>query len=316
MAFERIRSIYDTTPEDTQSVDRDATNQPQEVSNPHTLPDETRKTLGERIAEHKVQVAAYSVFAIVVGLVLFIWGRRFLATTISNTYVQLAAYSLFLVAVSGHMMYKRGQASLDETDEVALHNPDTGTTTRYLADLKQSKYGDYWYFIPYKGTGRGGYGTRPYTAGDLNQDMPDNIPAKIRLQPGDYSGVAPTNTGMIAVQTTDGIEPDPRGEETNFVATIPDQASKATVTDLKDTIQSLDQENENLQRRNNMLRRQRNDLAEEGSKTRDEIRDEVQEQVVTIGSVVSGRRVTRSDDGDSDDIRDDLDQLKEALNDD
>jgi hypothetical protein len=283
---------------------------PQEVSDPHTLDDETHQSLLERLQSNWIPFVTISVGLIVAVVLVVVYGGTYFATVASNIWVQRAVVALGLVAGSYVLGFQSGQQSIAKHDELTLYNPDDDETLTFLGELSHAREGDHPVFTPYKGL-RGLFGSPERYAGDeLTPSLAPGIPAKIRLHPS-MSGRSPTSWGgQKAVQTTNGLRPDPRGSETNVVATLPSQAAESTVTDLTDQVESLNREITTLRKMVNTLKRQRDDALDAAEKPREEIREEIKEYRDLFAPFATRSRYTGGDGtDDADEIADMADEL-------
>lgn len=311
MAFDRIRARWGDAQRDPTYPDDGDYIPPEEYDDPHTTAAESEPSLREQLLEKRWWLLTTSLFIVAALVAALLYGSRYLVTAASNPWVQRGVAGIALVAFGAFARDGQVKSALKGQDELILDTTDSDKPTRYLGEYRNPRGTKYAYFIPYKAVSNLFGSPTPYDAGDLSASLPDDMPARIRLQP--MAGVTATDTGRYIVQSTAGVEPDPKGKETNLVATLPDSGDEGTVEDLTKQLEWAETEIGDLEDRIDQLERQRDDAREEAKKTRQEVRTELKNDGEVFAQFV-GRRThaTGESDGSSnghrstDEVRRDL----------
>lgn len=303
MAFERAKDRLGSGG-DGRRYPRGDGNDLEDVSNPHTIEDESSRAFKEYIFRYRWHVLGVGVLVLAVVGILLIYTVRFVPQLLANEWVRRIAIVGGLLGLGFFLGNKSTKGSLANRDELVLIG--TNGVNRYLGKYKYADQADFPTFEAIKGFAWFGLVARPYTVGDLGPDVerrarrggvsPD-APAVIRLHP-EMAEIAKTDTGTVIAQLSGGLVTDPFGRGSNVAASLPDLADEGRISKLKRTIRDLQEKLQNAKDDADVYRIQRNEAREEAKKHRQEILEEWKESYVEVRQAeTTASRTSQRDDG-------------------
>lgn len=289
--------------------DLDSVRDLEEISDPHTLEDETQRSLSEWVSDHKIQAVAFTLLGIVaVGLIVaFAW--HYIPLIIGNTWVQLAALLTGVFILGRKNGWRANQDRVEDIDELQLQNLEDGTQRSVKGVVLDG--GAVPRFIPIKGYRKPGMRPAPYKAVELDPSVTDRVngsvdadlPAIIRLHP-EFTTTKETETGMRVVQQTNGLDADPStgGEEAGMAvlrATAPNFAPPEKVREINEKMQQTAKEKKKLKNQTQQQEQTIDRLREELHRPVDERADEYLSKLERIMYANKGK-ANRHTNGQSD----------------
>lgn len=279
MSRESIRSKLDLPATDQRFLKGEYT-APDDVSDPHTLEDETRTSWRGWMAENKELTALFTILGFVGIVLLTMWGAQLAPGILTNKYLHYGLVGI----VATTAIYLGGVRSalgrLTRFDWLVLvrkRNP-----TIFLGYHFPSDEADHDIFVPVKGFSLFGHRDHVLTVAEVsseaarsyeNMGRSGDDPATIALH-NKFAGVAHTAFGTIVTQPSTGIAlNNPRGEAL-LKAELPDMAEEGQIQDFKDEIQNtLDELRTNRSKVSSWKRRAQN-AETEARERREEIIEE------------------------------------------
>lgn len=282
-----------------------------EISDPDKRADETRKSLGEKIKENKWFVLASGFFIMIFGVLMIIYGARYVPRLLANPIFQAFAKYGTVFGLAYTIGWKNHQNKRDNMDWLVLMTKDD--VIRLFGNYEDGK------FEPIKGFKWLGHGKEYYklkdlspeitqTLAGLNRDLDDRV--KIGLHPS-MSDMTQTEMGTVVAQLSPGLKPDPWGRETNVVAELPEMADKNRLRDMKEELENVYEEYKEADKRADMFKKQRDNALEEAEMTRDQVIDEFVQRYSKVKSAESGQAHQPPRGGAGVGMQDD--QLEESL---
>lgn len=271
----------------------------EEISDPHTLEDETQRSISEWISDHKIQAVALGLLAVVaVGLfVSFAW--HYIPIIVGNTWVQLAALLTGVFIVGRKNGWSANQSRVEDIDELELQNLHDETQTSVKGVVLDG--GRIPRFVPIKGYRKPGMRPEPYKALELDPSVADRVngsvdpdlPAIIRLHP-EWTTSTETDTGTKVVQQTKGLEADPTtgGKEAGMAvlrAAPPDFAPEEKVRRINEKMLQTAKEKKKLKQRTQQQEQTIDRLRDELNRPVDERADEYLSKIERLMHANKGR---------------------------
>lgn len=271
----------------------------EKISDPHTLEDETQRSVSEWVSDHNIQAVALGLLAIVAtGLVLAL-ARHYVPLIVGNTWVQLAALLLTAFTVGRKNGWNANQSRVEDIDELELQNLHDETMQSVKGVVLDG--GAIPRFIPIKGYRKPGMRPEPYKAVELDPSVVDRVngsvdpdlPAIIRLHPK-WTTTKETETGTRVVQQTKGLDADPTtgGKEAGMAvlrASPPDFAPEEKVREINEKMEQTAKEKKKLKQRTQQQEQTIDRLREELNRPVDERADEYLSQIERLMYADKGR---------------------------
>lgn len=268
MVDQRLRSQTDG-PSRTRRHLSDDPGDLEDISDPHNPEDETQTSLREFVSDNPWMTLATGVFLFIAGIATYFIAGNFavgLATnpwTIRVAVLGTVAGTVYIAGIN------RGQTSLQDTDWLVLKTPDG--PIEYPGRLRQSANSDAILFVPYKGFGRLGGLTEPYTLGEFAPELTQtrgerdgdgtSEPVTIRLHPY-IATVGSTSRGQLAIQLTNGLDVDAAARESHLYTTWPDLVEEDDIDDVRETLEESQGRIQHLEDEVQTLREQRDQMKE------------------------------------------------------
>lgn len=248
---------------------------PEDISDPHTNSDNSDRGLSTKIRGNW----KYLLIAVPVGLAaMVIFLRYFLelgVNILANPWVQRGSAVAAIAGTAAYAADRRRQNVIERHQHLILDTPQGAK--RFLGEIEASSE-DELHFTIYKGLSRFGGLGEPYTVKEISHEMSESWSkahggasqlATIRLHPA-LASVDKTGTGVIAVQETAGLEPDPFARNATLRATIPEYIQEDVADDLREELAQEAQETAELKDRIAKLQRRLDAAKEAGAKTPEE----------------------------------------------
>lgn len=303
----------------------------EEISDPHTLEDESQRSLGEWISDHKIQAAALGLLAVVATGLVVTLAWHYVPIIVGNTWVQLAALLTAVFVVGRKNGWNANQSRVEDIDELELQNLHEETMQSVKGVLLDG--GAIPRFIPIKGYRKPGMRPAPYKAAELDPGVLDRVngsvdpdlPAIIRLHP-EWTTTKDTATGKRVVQQTKGLDADPTtgGKEAGMAvlrASPPDFAPEAKVRRINKKMEQTATEKKKLKQQTQQQEQTIDRLREELNRPVDERADEYLSQIERLMYADKGRNPPGNRRNGHDDDRkvttsgtdDELEQVQEEV---
>lgn len=324
MAFERIRAIAGWGGQEERYPDDSDFTPPEQVEDPHTIEDSTQESALDRLLANRWWALSVALLSFAGLILVLIYFGRYFATVLANPWVQRIVVAVALFAGGRRTGRQSEREQFESEHELTLYNPRKETSTHFRGRFEAVKGATHNVFVPFKGRRRNS--GEPYKVGELSKSLVDKYnqnpkeEARIRLHPT-VSTVEPTEYGIKVTQLTAGsetgdsaVEPDPFGTETNLDAPLPDLASTETVSELKGTIEELEEEKRNLSNRIDQFKRQRDNALELAGKNFDEVRGFIESDAEIFQGFVRRQGGQSSDSGSDDDSLSGADKAKRLAN--
>lgn len=305
MALE-LRSRLGLDSNDRRFVDEEASNLPEDVSDPRTIRDESQPTLWEKFHSIRWYLFFAASFGIVFLLYLIAIGAAIVPDLLGNVVIQ-AGIVLLATFLTGYGLATRSALSrVRDIDWLVLIKPNG-------VDLYPGEFipsGDderYHKFQPYRGFSFFGHVKKPLTIGDVNpqiarrwkaarRDLDD--PAVIRLDP-DFGERTSTEYGQVLAQISNGLNVDTFGRQSFLEAALPDMADESRMDDLRQQIQTERENVRHYRQRAETYRSQRDEALEVA---REPILDQVEDFVEIGERIADAGRPRRSESDNGDDV--------------
>jgi hypothetical protein len=279
--------------------DLDSVRDLEEISDPHSLEDDTQRSVSEWISDHKIQTVAFTLLGVVaVGLVLnFAW--RYIPLVVGNKWVQLGALLTGVFIAGRKNGWSSNQSRVEDIDELELQNLHDDTQLSLKGVVLDG--GAVPRFIPIKGYRKPGMRPAPYKAVELDPSVTDRVngsvdpdlPAIIRMHP-EWTTITETDTGTKAVQQTKGLDADPTtgGKEAGMAvlrASAPDFAPEEKVRRINQRMRETAAEKKRLKQQTQQQEQTIDRLRDELMRPVDERVDENLEKLERIMYANKGR---------------------------
>lgn len=254
--------------------DLDSVRDLEEISDPHTLEDESQRGIREWISDHKVQAVAFGILGLAAVALLLSFAWHYIPIIVGNTWVQLAGLLTGVFILGRKNGWKANQRRVEDIDELELQNLHDDTLLAVKGVVLPE--GDVPMFVPIKGYRKPGMRPTPYKAVELDPSVVDRVnggvdpdlPAIVRLHP-EFTTIQETDTGTRVVQQTKGLEADRTtgGEQAGMsvlVAARPDFAPKEKVREINEKMTKVAEQKKGLkqefQQARETIKRQREEL--------------------------------------------------------
>ena len=269
--------------------DLDSVRDLEEISDPHSLEDESQRGIREWISDHKIQAAAFGLLSIAAVALLLSFAWHYIPVIVGNRWVQLAAVLTTVFVLGRKNGWNANQSRVEDIDELELQNLEEETLQSVKGVVLDG--GAVPRFIPIKGYRKPGMRPAPYKAVELDPTVADRVsgsvdpdlPAIIRLHP-EFTTIQDTDTGKRVVQQTSGLDADPAtgGKEAGMAvlrATAPNFAPPEKVREINEKMQQVAKEKKELKHQKQQQEQTIRRLRERVNKPVDERTDEVLERV-------------------------------------
>jgi hypothetical protein len=311
--------------------DLDSVRELQEISDPHTLEDDTQRSVSEWLADNKIKTVAFTLLGVIgIGLILnFAW--RYIPLVVGNQWVQLGALLTGVFIVGRKNGWTANQSRVEEIDELELQNLHDETQQSLKGVVLDG--GETPMFIPIKGYRKPGMRPTPYKAVELDPSVTDRVngsvdpdlPAIVRLHP-EWTTMSETETGTKAVQQTKGLDADSTtgGKEAGMAvlrAAPPDFAPEEKVRKINEKMQRVATQKKKYKNRIQHLEETIDNLREKANEPVDERADEYLERLERLMYANKGRQPPGDHTNGRDDDRkvttsgtdDELEQVQEEV---
>ncbi|SDJ33331.1 hypothetical protein SAMN05216226_102171 [Halovenus aranensis] len=268
-----------------------------EISDPHTIEDDSKTSLTERIRNNWIKAAFGTVFGVVGLAIALTYTSSLYPELAGNRYVRLGVPLLLWTALIAYAADQRRLGLLSGYDWLVLSTEDG--PVRFVGEAHTEGTPT---FVPYKGFDRLGRPRGPYTVEEVNERLPDTIsnhttdaddPARIRLHPA-FVQLASTDLGHVITQETTALASDYPASEATHHAPEPELIRQGVSEELKRTIEQEREEVQQLRDEMEMMRRQLQNAKDNGAKTTEEMMEEFLEFYERI-EVASSRSRTNVD---------------------
>lgn len=297
MQSNRVRSILGLKGNYQQYHDLNDVSDLSEISDPETLEDETKTGIRDWAADHKILFVASSLLTLVASVLMLALAWRLVPDIVGNRLVQATAVAIVIFGAGYRYGWSGNQNRIVEIDRLVL--TINGNTVAYWGTYIEG--GNYPLFIAVKGFHRGRKPV-PYTIRDVDASIVnrrDQIgvslddPAVIRLNET-FAGVTETDTGTVVAQESGGLQIDHPGRESTLSATLPEHADPALIEEIKDELETKEEELADERENAKRYKRQRNEAWEDAMKPLDERMDKTIEWYERIETARSPRQRDRS----------------------
>jgi hypothetical protein len=255
---------------------------PDEVSDPHTTEDETKRSLSQRLRDGTSKWGLIAGTLLVVAIVGYgvLLGGELIVDVLTNTYLQaiLAAAAVF---GAGAMWggKREWRTTIAGTDTLSVHLPDG--TREYLCEYVET--GEDPAVRLYAGRS-GLFRSMNYLTVeevstefprlDAKSDRDGTDPAVVAL-PRTYTETALTDRGITASVLTDGLSATPYASRIDFEFRPPSTAHEDDLKAANDTIHELKREERSLRRQLGATMNRVQNMIQESKQSRADIRSDL-----------------------------------------
>lgn len=265
-------------------VDVNSVRDLEDISDPHTLEDETQRTWREWLSDNKITGVAFGMLGLVGMIVVLLFAREFIPLIIGNVWVQRGVVLVGVYIWGRRNGWRANQSRIEDIDEANLQyeSGNQKTVKGVILDRDETTR-----FIPFKGYRTPGMKPQPYTAAEIDPSILEradgrvdpSLPAIIRMDE-DFVSIQDTESGGRLVQLTSGLVPDPEsgGKETGLTvlkAAPPETAPPEKVREITETNMQLAEDKKRLKKESRQKDQTIDRLRDEKNRPVDERHDEL-----------------------------------------